>query len=100
MPCDVIINYGVWQRLTICICEPLAIVLVTWSTAYSYKVMMCNPLCALLSHTLYLCCMHNMHSLYMLYVQCMWADTEFCCGWLQEVVEAAALVVNASIVGS
>ena len=34
----------------------------------------------------------------MLYVHCMWADTEFCCGWLQEMVEAAALVVSASIV--
>ncbi len=35
----------------------------------------------------------------MLYVHCVSADTEFCCGWLQEVVEAAALVVTASVVG-
>ena len=68
MPCDVIINYGVWQRLTICICEPLAIVLVTWSTAYSYKVMMCNPLCALSEpYTLFM--LHTQYALF-IYAVC------------------------------
>ena len=76
------------------------IVHVTWSTAYNFKVLMCNPLCSL-SKQCTSCTLRAQH-IYtsgMPYVRCMWADTKFCCGWLQGVEAAAALVVSVSTVG-